>query len=66
MERLRRLSEIDCYTRLYGQREPTVTIISRQPRTNPGVTMTGAELREAFDAQLVARYDVDRLDAEAA
>lgn len=65
MERMRPLSENDCYIRLYGQREPTVTIISRAPRANPGPTMTGAELLEAFDAQLAAR-DVDRLDAEAA
>jgi hypothetical protein len=64
MERLRPLSETDCYTRLYGQREPTVTIISRETRMQPWPSVTGEELREAFDGRLDARDDP--LDAEAA
>ena len=66
MERLRPLSETDCYTRLYGQRKPTVTIISREPRAQPWQATTGDELREAFDERLEARDDLGPLDAEAA
>jgi hypothetical protein len=66
MERLRPLSENDCYTRLYGQREPTVTIISREARAQPWPSVTGEELRDAFDGRLEARDDLSPLDAEAA
>jgi hypothetical protein len=66
MERLRPLSETDCYTRLYGQREPTVTIISREPRAQPWASLTGEELREAFDDRLDAREGPIPVDAEAA
>jgi hypothetical protein len=66
MERLRPLSETDCYTRLYGQREPTVTIISRVPRVQPWPSVTGDELREAFDDRLEAREGSIPVDAEAA
>jgi hypothetical protein len=65
MERLRPLSEIECYTRLYGQREPTVTIVSREPRIQPWPSVSGEELRGAFHERLDAR-DVTPLDAEAA
>ncbi len=66
MERLRPLTETDCYTRLYGQREPTVTIISREPRPQPWPSVTGEELRDAFDDRLGARDLIGPLDAEAA
>jgi hypothetical protein len=66
MERLRPLSETDCYTRLYGQREPTVTIVSRAARAQPWPSVTGEELRDAFDGRLEARDDLSPLDAEAA
>jgi len=66
MERLRPLTESECYTRLYGQRDPTVTIISRQARVNPGPTMTGEELLRAFDVRLDGRDDLASVDAEAA
>ena len=66
MERLRPLSESECYTRLYGQREPTVTIISRRARPNPGPSMTGEELLKAFAERLDGRDDLASVDAEAA
>jgi hypothetical protein len=66
MDRLRPLSESDCYTRLYGQRDPTVTIIARQPRTQPWHSVTGEELREAFDDRLDAREPLNPFEAEAA
>jgi hypothetical protein len=66
MERLRPLSENDCYTRLYGQREPTVTVISREPRAQPWPSVTGDELRDAFDERLEARDGLSQFDVEAA
>jgi hypothetical protein len=66
MERLRPLSETDCYTRLYGQREPTVTIISREPRAQPWQSVAGEELRDAFGERLEARERLSPLDVEAA
>ena len=66
MDRLRPLSESDCYTRLYGQRDPTVTIIARHPRTQSWQSVTGEELREAFDERLAAREPLNPFEAEAA
>jgi hypothetical protein len=66
MERLRPLSETDCYARLYGQREPTVTIVSRRARAQPWPSVTGEELRDAFDERLETREGPNPLDAEAA
>jgi hypothetical protein len=66
MDRLRPLSESDCYTRLYGQRDPTVTIISRRPRAQAWSPVTGEELREAFDERLAAREPLNPFEAEAA
>lgn len=66
MDRLRPLTESDCYTRLYGQRDPTVTIVSREPRARPWPSPTGEDLRGAFDERLEARETVDPFEAEAA
>jgi hypothetical protein len=66
MDWLRSLTESDCYTRLYGQRYPTVTIVSRRPRTQPWPSMTGEELRGAFDERLEVREPVSPFEAEAA
>ncbi len=66
MDRLRPLTESECYTRLYGQRDPTVTIVSRHPRTQPWPSPTGEQLRDAFDERLHAREPLDPLEAEAA
>jgi hypothetical protein len=66
MDRLRTLSESDCYTRLYGQRDPTVTVIARRPRAQSWQSVTGEELREAFDERLDAREPLNPFEAEAA
>jgi len=66
MDRLRPLSETECYTRLYGQRDPTVTIVSRQLRPQPWPSTSGDELRDAFDERLDAREAVNPFEAEAA
>jgi len=65
MDRLRPLTESDCYTRLYGQRDPTVTIVSRHPRARSSAT-TGEALRGAFEERLEGREPVDPFEAEAA
>jgi hypothetical protein len=66
MDRLRTLSESDCYTRLYGQRDATVTIIARYPRPQPLPSLTGEELRVAFDERLDAREPLNPFEADAA
>jgi hypothetical protein len=66
MDRLRALTELDCYTRLYGQRDPTVTVIARRSRTQPWPSVTGEELRRAFDERFETREPVNPFEAEAA
>jgi hypothetical protein len=66
MDRLRPLSETECYTRLYGQRDPTVTVVSREPRAKAKPLLSGEALREAFDRRLDSREPLVPLDAEAA
>ena len=66
MDRLRPLSETECYTRLYGQRDTTVTIISRTPRIHGLPSISGELVREAFDLRFDAREPLGPLDAEAA
>jgi hypothetical protein len=65
MDRLRPLSESDCYTRLYGQRDPTVTVVSRETRVPHSPTVSGEELREAFEERLDSPERLG-FDAEAA
>ena len=66
MDRLRPLSESDCYARLYGQRDPTVTIVARRARSQPWPSVTGEELRSAFDDRLETREPLNPFEAEAA
>jgi hypothetical protein len=66
MERLRPLSEAECYTRLYGQREPTVTVLGAEPRSAGWAAVTGEKLRRAFEERLDLRDGLDALDVEAA
>jgi hypothetical protein len=66
MERLRPLTEAECYARLYGQREPTVTVIPVEAREPPWPTMAGERLRRAFEERLDLRDGADAVDAEAA
>jgi hypothetical protein len=66
MDRLRPLTESECYTRLYGQRDPTVTIVSRHPRAHSWSSPAGEELREAFEERLDAREPLNPFEAEAA
>ena len=66
MRRLRSLSETECYVRLYGGWDPTVTLVRvepRRPRYEPSVS--GEDLRREFEARIEARTDelIAELDA---
>jgi hypothetical protein len=56
VRRLRRLTEAECYTRLYGRDEDTVTIIAivrRRPGRGP--SLSGEKLGKLFDERLDGR-----------
>ena len=58
MRRLRTLSETECYIRLYGGWDPTVTLVRvepRQPRYEMAVS--GEDLRREFEARIEARTE---------
>ena len=66
VRRLRSLSETECYVRLYGGRDSTVTLVKiepRRPRSEPAVS--GEDLRREFEARIEARAEelVAELDA---
>jgi hypothetical protein len=64
-ERLRPLSERECYDRLYGERNPLVTVLGAFKDPAPWPTVSADEVRQAFLARMELR-DPDELDAEAA
>ena len=64
MPRLRPLSEAECYARLYGDWEQSVTVVPPRRQRPPG-RLTGEELRRLFEERLDAR-EPDALDTEAA
>jgi len=61
MIRLRPLSEAECYTRIYGGYEPTVRIVSVEPRRPRYQTsVSGEALRRLFEDRIDGREpDVD-------
>ena len=66
MRRLRTLSETECYVRLYGGWNPTVTLVTiepRRPRYESAVS--GEDLRREFEARIEARTEelIAELDA---
>ena len=66
VRRLRTLSETECYTRLYGGWDPTVTLVKVEPRRpRYELTVSGEDLRREFEARITARADelVAELDA---
>jgi hypothetical protein len=74
VRRLRSLSETECYVRLYGGWDSTVTLVKvehRRPRYEPAVS--GEDLRREFEARiesrtgdLIAELDAAEAAAEAA
>ena len=66
MRRLRPLSEAECYARLYGDGESTVTIVELQrPLRRAGPGVSGEALRQIFEQRLDAR-EADAIEPEAA
>lgn len=66
VRRLRTLSETECYTRLYGGCDPTVTLVKVEPRRpRYELTVSGEDLRREFEARIAARSEefVAELDA---
>ena len=59
------MSESECYTRLYGVRDPTVAVIRESEPERPSGGLLGEQLRQLFEEGLGA--DQDRLpEVEAA
>jgi hypothetical protein len=66
VRRLRSLSETECYVRLYGGWDPTVTLVKIEPRRpRYELAVSGEDLRRDFEARIEARADefVAGLDA---
>lgn len=65
VRRLRKLSEAECYIRLYGSWDPTVTLVKLEPRRpRYELQVTGEDLRRGLEERLDAREPEP--DAEAA
>jgi len=66
MRRLRPLSEAECYARLYGDGEGSVTIVELPPRAvRAHPRLSGETLRRIFEQRLDAR-EVEVVEPEAA
>jgi hypothetical protein len=65
VSRLRPLTESECYTRLYGDREPTVAVIRESEPERPSGGLLGDAVRRTFEE----RFGIERpedSEAEAA
>jgi len=65
MRRLRPLSEAECYTRLYGDWESTVTVMAPRPSARIAIGPTAEALHRLFEERLDAR-ETDLAEPEAA
>jgi hypothetical protein len=66
VRRLRTLSETECYVRLYGGWDSTVTLTKMEPRRpRYELAVSGEDLRRHFEARIEARKDdlIAELDA---
>ena len=60
MIRLRTLTEAECYARLYGSSEPTVTISRAEPRRPRfETTVSGEDLRRGLEERIDSRLTVE-------
>jgi hypothetical protein len=67
VRRLRSLSETECYVRLYGGWDPTVTLVKVEPRRRHyELPVSGEDLRREFEARIEARTDELPSDLDAA
>jgi hypothetical protein len=64
-ERLRPLTEQECYARLYGERNPLVTVLRSDRSTPPWPVVSADRIREAFLERLDLRIDLDDVEEAA-
>jgi hypothetical protein len=55
MQRLRHLTELECYTRIYGDRDESVRVVGSRTRESRFPTLSGETLRELFEARIDER-----------
>jgi hypothetical protein len=67
VRRLRSLSETECYVRLYGGWDPTVTLVKVEPRRpRYELSVSGEDLRRDFEARIESRTEERVADLDAA
>ncbi len=67
MRRLRSLSETECYVRLYGGWDSTVTPVKIEPRRpRYELAVSGEDLRRDFEQRIEARSDDRMAELDAA
>jgi len=64
--RLRPLSEEECYVRLYGDRDDSVSVIREERQPRGLARISGEDLRRLFEDRLEARDPEGLLEPEAA
>jgi hypothetical protein len=64
-ERLRPLTERECYDRLYGERNPLVTVIPGKATPPPWPVVSAEEVRQAFLERLDLREPADDVEEAA-
>ncbi|HEU0304057.1 MAG TPA: hypothetical protein VFR32_05710 [Gaiellaceae bacterium] len=64
-ERLRPLSEQECYERLYGERNPLVTVLRSDASPPPWPALSADRLRQAFLDRLDLRDEADEVEEAA-
>ena len=64
-ERLRPLTEQECYARLYGERNPLVTVLRTDGSPPSWPVVSADRIREAFLERLDLRIDLDDVDEAA-
>jgi len=64
--RLRPLSESECYTRLYGDRESAVEVIRGSEPLRPNGGLLGEQLLRLFEKQQREAWGADLTEVEAA
>jgi hypothetical protein len=65
-ERLRPLSERECYERLYGERNPLVTVLPVGAGRPAWPTLSAEQMRQAFLDRMDLRDPLDDVDEAAA
>ena len=61
-ERLRPLTEQECYDRLYGERNPLVTVLRSESAPPPWPVVSAERLRQAFLERLDLRDPLEDVE----